>query len=460
MTLADLYGRAPVPVQNLMATGYGVREVARRYRGSFRRTVAELDAGQWAEPDLLQRDQVSRLRHQLAWCAAEVPHYREVFKRIGFEPNDVHELADLASLPLLEKDEVRAEPERFLADRQIGRLVAQTTGGTTGTPLRYWATMEAVRFNYATYEARSRRWAGVQLGDRMASLHGQPIVPAEDQDGPFWRRNHAFNQLYLSVYHLNHRTLPAYVGALERFRPRVIVGYTSAVHRIATHILERGEQGRVLPAAVMVSSETLSPAARHEIQSAFGCRVFNGYSLGELVAYASECPLGSLHVSTEYGAIELVDGTVGKEIVATGLINRAMPLVRYRTGDLAVAATAPCECGRSLPVLAELEGRADDVVHTPEGSVVGPAPMSLAFQRVPRLRRAQVHQSGPEAIQVLIEPAEGFDDDDQRFLDLELRKRLGSSLRIDYERVSELPRTSGGKERLIVSTVTESGGRR
>ncbi|MBX3284366.1 MAG: phenylacetate--CoA ligase family protein [Actinobacteria bacterium] len=457
MSLAELYGRAPVPLQNAMATGYGVRELSRRYTGSFRRVVAELERHQWADPEELRADQVQRLRELLTWCGREVPHYRDQFRDLGFSPRDVHDVADLAALPLLEKEEVRAEPERFLPDHRE-RLVAQTTGGTTGTPLRYWATLDAVRFNYATYEARSRRWAGVRLGVRMASLHGQPIVPADDQDGPFWRHNYAFNQLYLSVYHLNPTTLPAYVDALERFAPRVVVGYMSAVHRIATHLLETGGQGRVLPSAVMVSSETLTPAARHDIESAFGCRVFNGYSLGELVAYVSECPLGGLHVSTEYGVLELEDAAVGREIVATGLINKGMPLVRYRTGDLAEAATEPCRCGRTLPVFASLQGRADDVVHTPEGAVVGPAPMSLAFQRVPRLRRAQVHQDDPASMRVLIEPADGFTDDDQAFLDAELRKRLGTALRIDYERVDAMPRTSGGKERLIVSTVGRDPG--
>lgn len=452
VSLAELYGRAPVPLQNAMATGYGVREFSRRYTGGFRRIVAELEQHQWADPEELEADQLRRLRDLLTWCGQEVPHYRDLFRELGFAPGDVHHVSDLAALPLLEKETVRADPERFLPDHP-GRLVAQTTGGTTGTPLRYWATLDAVRFNYATYEARSRRWAGVRLGDRMASLHGQPIVPADDQDGPFWRHNYAFNQLYLSVYHLNPTTLPAYVDALERFAPRVVVGYLSAVHRIATHLLETGGQGRVLPAAVMVSSETLTTAARHDIESAFGCRVFNGYSLGELVAYVSECPLGGLHVSTEYGVLELEDGSVGREIVATGLINKGMPLVRYRTGDLAEASAEACRCGRTLPLLSELQGRADDVVHTPEGAVVGPAPMSLAFQRVPRLRRAQVHQDDPGCMRVLIEPADGFTDDDQAFLDAELRKRLGTALRIDYERVDALPRTSGGKERLIVSSV-------
>lgn len=457
VSLADLYGRAPVPLQNVMATGYGVREFSRRYTGVFRRLVGELESHQWMDPDALQADQLRRLQDMLAWCGREVPHYRDQFRELGFVPADVRDVRDLEALPLLEKETVRADPERFVPEHP-GRLVAQTTGGTTGTPLRYWATLDAVRFNYATYEARSRRWAGVRLGDRTASLHGQPIVPADDQDGPFWRHNYAFNQLYLSVYHLNPTTMPAYVDALERFRPRLVVGYMSAVHRIATHLLETGGQGRVLPAAVMVSSETLTPAARHDIESAFGCRVFNGYSLGELVAYVSECPLGGLHVSTEYGVLELVDGAVGREIVATGLINRGMPLIRYRTGDLAEAGHEPCACGRTLPVLSQLQGRADDVVHTPEGAVVGPAPMSLAFQRVPRLRRAQVHQDTPEAMRVLIEPAPGFTDDDQAFLDVELRKRLGTTLRIDYERVDALPRTSGGKERLIISGVGHGGG--
>ncbi|MEZ5138966.1 MAG: hypothetical protein R2711_09450 [Acidimicrobiales bacterium] len=174
------------------------------------------------------------------------------------------------------------------------------------------------------------------------------------------------------------------------------------------------------------------------------------------MAYVSQCPEGSLHISPEYGVIELVEGDVGSEIVATGLINRAMPLVRYRTGDLARAGEGPCPCGRALPVLADLQGRADDVVRTPEGAIVGPAPMSLAFQRVPHLRRAQVVQDDPAAILVRIEPAPEFTDDDQDFLDVELRKRLGTALRIDYERVRELPRTSGGKERLILSSLGSS----
>ncbi len=186
--------------------------------------------------------------------------------------------------------------------------------------------------------------------------------------------------------------------------PRWSPGYTSAVHRIARGLIDSEQIGRLRPTAVLVSSETLTPSARADIESAFGCRVTNAYSLGELVAFVSECEHGELHVSTEYGVIELLEGAAGTEIVATGLINKGMPLLRYRTSDLATAGRPlPVDCGRGLPVLSDLVGRVDDVVHTPEGATVGPAPMSLAFQRVPRLRRAQVRQDDTDELVVLVE---------------------------------------------------------
>lgn len=454
MSLAGAYRRAPVPVQHLVATGYGARERLRRHRGPYRRFVSDLEVRQWWGPERLAEDQAARLRRLTTWCGAKVPYYRDLFADLGLGPADLADPGALARLPILDKEMVRAHPHRFRPDPPAPRVVAQTTGGTTGTPLPYWATLEAVRFNYATYEARTRRWAGVALGDRLASLHGQPVVPAEEQDGPFWRRNLAFNQLYLSVYHLSDQNLPAYVAELERFSPRVIAGYTSAVHRLAEHMLARGDVGRVRPAAVLVSSETLFPDARRDMETAFGAPVFNAYSLGELVAYVSECDHGELHISTEYGVMELVEGDGGTEIVATGLMNRGMPLLRYRTGDLATAAEpGPARCGRGLPRLAELTGRVDDVVRTPEGTTVGPAPMSLAFQTIPNLRRAQVRQDDLDRLTVVLEVTSGFGVDDEDRLRTELRRRLGPTIGLDLQPVETLPRTAGGKERLVVSSL-------
>ena len=318
-----------------MATGYGIRQRLLRNRGEFPKFFRELDAQQWLSADELQQLQDVALRRTVAFAATNVPYYREMFAALKLRPDDIRTAADLRVLPLLDKAIVQREGARLRPDLLAVPAIAQTTGGTTGRPVPYFTSPSCIQFNYATYEARFRRWAGVEFGDRMVTINGKPIVPMTQHGPPFWRHNLAFNQLYVSAYHLSDANLPAIVERMAEFQPRVIVAYTSAAHRIARFMNDQGLPGRVRPHAVLVSSETLFGGHRAEMERAFGCKVFNGYSLGEPVCFVTECPEGSMHVSPEYGVIELVESDEGHEIVATGLINDAMPFLRYRTGDLA-----------------------------------------------------------------------------------------------------------------------------
>ena len=454
--LEDVYRRSPIVVQNAMATAFGARERMLRYGGRFDAYCDEVDRGQWLSAEELATVQAARLRAMVAFSVEQVPYYRALFGELGLKPGDIQSPDDLALLPVLDKATVRQDPEAFRPARLDERPVAQTTGGTTGTPLRYWVTPSAMQYTYATYEVRIRRWAGVALGDRMASINGRKIVPVEQDKPPFWRHNLAFNQLYLSAYHLTDEHLPSYVERLERYRPEVIVGYVSSVHLLADHINRHGLSGAIHPRAVLVSSETLFPWMRADIERAFGCKVYDGYGLGELAAFITECRHGSLHASPEYGVIESA-ATDGEEhrLVATGLFNRAMPLLRYDTGDVVRMAPAGhrCACGRELPVVDELLGRADDYIVTPDGRSVGPAPLSLAFQGVPGIREAQIHQAVVDAVEVSLVVDSTFDDQRQMQLDQELRERLGHLLDIRYERVDSIARTVWGKRRLVDSAI-------
>jgi phenylacetate-CoA ligase len=286
----------------------------------------------------------------------------------------------------------------------------------------------------------------------MVSINGKPIVPMSQEGPPYWRHNLAFNQLYVSAYHLSDANLPSIVERVAAFQPRVIVAYVSAVHRMARFINEHGLAGRIRPRAVLVSSETLFDWQRADIERAFQCKAFNAYSLGEPVCFVSECPEGSLHISPEYGVIELVELDGSDEIVATGLINDAMPLLRYRTGDVAKAGSGTaCRCGRGLPTLGAITGRADEMILTPDGTSVGPAALSLAFQSVPNLRESQLVQETPDAVSVRIAVTAEFRPEHEQFLLAELRKRLGNTLRIDVARVPAVEKTVSGKQRLVVS---------
>lgn len=454
----EIYRRSPVAVQNVMATAFGVQQRVLRHGGRYQGYVRELNESQWWSRERLQADQDRRLRSIISFCASSVPYYRDVFRALRLDPETIKTVADLPRLPLLEKETVREAPERFVPDTLNERRIRSTTGGTTGTPLTYYVTPSAVQYNYATYESRMRQWAGVRFGQRMATVNGRVIVPMTQPGPPYWRSNLAFNQLYLSAYHLTPSNLPLFIDRLARFRPDVIVGYVSAVHTLARFLIESAQRGRVSPKSVLVSSETLFPWVRDEIESGFGCRVVNGYSLGELTAFISECPSGSLHVSPEYGVVETLEIENATEIVATGLFNRAMPLVRYRTRDTVTpAGETACPCHRQLPVIHEILGRVDDQLVTPEGSRVGPAALSLAFQNITGVREAQIVQTATDEATVYVVPSSQFGTEQRLQLEGELRKRLGESLRLSLVDTESIPLSGSGKRRLIVSSVSGRG---
>lgn len=454
-TLERAYGRSPVIAQHAMATAFGLRERLLRYGGSFRSYCTEIERGQWLNREALDDLQAARLRAMVSFSVEQVPYYQKMFADLGLTAGDIAGPQDLAQLPVLDKETVRGDPESFRPAALRERAVAQSTGGTTGTPLRYWVTPSAMQYTYATYEVRFRNWAGLALGDRMASINGRKIVPIHQTKPPFWRYNLAFNQMYLSAYHLTDEYMPAYVAQLERFEPKVIVGYVSSVHLLADYINRHGLEGAVRPHAVMVSSETLFPWIRKDIERAFGCKVYDGYGLGELSAFITECAHGGMHISPEYGVVEGVDAGGEQRLIATGLFNQAMPLLRYDTGDVIELAdpSTRCDCGRELPLVKQLLGRADDYVVTPDGRSVGPAPLSLAFQSVTGIREAQIVQKDLSGIVVSLVVSADFGADQEVKLDAELRERLGPELIIEYDRVESIVRTTWGKRRLVDSRI-------
>lgn len=456
MNLLDrIYEHSPVVVQNAMATVYGYRERRLRNGGKYAQYFADLERQQWLDAAALQEIQNAALRKTIEFAATSVPYYRDLFAREKIRPEHIKTPADLAILPFLDKATVQREGQRLRPDRGNVDSHLSQTGGTTGRPVPYWVSSAAIQFNYAVYESRFRRWAGVKFGDRMVSLNGKVIVPVAQHKPPFWRHNRAFNQLYVSIYHLSDENLPAIIDRMEQYKPEVIVAYCSAAARVARFMNTHGRTGQVKPKAVMVSSETLFEWQRADIEQAFGCKVYDGYSQGEQVAFISQCPAGSWHISPEFGVVEMIERDGTHEIVATSIHNQAMPLIRYRTGDQVVPdGGASCSCGRGLPTVKSVVGRIDDMVITPEGTTVGPTALGLAFKVIPELSEAQIVQSSREAIAVSLVVSKKFGPPEEALVRKELHKRLGQRIRIDVHYIDEIPKTVSGKQRLIVSSLS------
>jgi phenylacetate-CoA ligase len=140
------------------------------------------------------------------------------------------------------------------------------------------------------------------------------------------------------------------------------------------------------------------------------------------------------------------------EVIATGFANRAMPLIRYRTGDVAtLRKRAGCPCGRSRPIIDELDGRIEDYVITPDGRRVGR--MDHVFKDALLVKEAQILQGSSTGIVVRIAPRPGYGADAQARIEREFRARLGRDIGIRFELVEAIPREANGKFRAVISTL-------
>jgi phenylacetate-CoA ligase len=208
----------------------------------------------------------------------------------------------------------------------------------------------------------------------------------------------------------------------------------------ASHLNEAGIDGKQLGLKLVVTTaEVLSDPQRARLQRVFGCPVQNEYGCGEVGPIAYECPRGALHVMSDHLLVELLangerpaaPGESG-EVVVTDLANRAMPLVRYRLGDFAVAGTAPCLCGRGFPTLQRIWGREYDFVETGDGRRFHGEFFMYLFEELRQhgigIPQFQVVQEGPADLAIAV-----------------------LSLTEPSARVDRLERARSGKMRVIVN---------
>ena len=436
--LQQFYSALPIPLQHVCATAQGARYSRWRYGGIFRQYLHELRRIEFLPADELQDMQTVALNWLFQFATTHVPHYRK-------HGTAVHTT----------KDQVRERPEDFVADTYPpGELIPWHTSGTTGKPLTVYYSRQAMQKMWAFVELY-RNAAGVTRNDRRGQFTGKMIVPPAGRPKIFWRRDLANHTLLLSTVHLLPDNLPLYTAALERFRPAYLCGYPSAMYVLAQYYLQSGRPAPRLKAA-LTSAETLLDHQRRAIQETFGTRVFDQYGQAEMQSFWYECEAGRMHAHPLAGLTEILrpDGTPASpgetgEVVLTGLVNDAMPLVRYHVGDTARFAAESCPCGRGMPVIEEIGGRLDDVVYTRDRGFLGR--LDPVLKGVRNVVESQLEQESLDLLRVRIVPAAGFAAGDLHVLESNLRARVGRNIHLEFECTDRIPRSAAGKFRFVIS---------
>ena len=449
-----LYHSLPFSARSVVASARGLHLRRWRYGSETTQLVKEaLEREQWS-PQQWKVWQENRLGFVLHRAGTHVPYYRRMWAKRRTK-GDLVSWDYLENWPILEKEDLRAQPLAFVAeDCNPRRMFHEHTSGTSGTVLSLWWSKRTVREWYALFEARWRKWYGVSKDDRWAILGGQLVIPFSQKRPPFWVWNAAMRQLYMSSYHLAPVLVPDYLDALVHYRIKYLWGYTSSLYSLALEAL-RLNRSDIRMMVAITNAEPLFDYQREAIAEAFHCPVRETYGMAEIVAAASECDAGNLHLWPEVGILEAMEGaehvSQGNpgDLICTGLFNADMPLIRYRVGDRAALQSdgSPCSCGRSLPRLQSVEGRTDDTLYTSDGRRIGR--LDPVFKNKLPIREAQIVQEAIDRIRVRFVPGSEYTAAAGALLVERLQSHLGP-VNVLLEPVDAIPRTANGKFRAVV----------
>jgi len=457
--LDKLYAASPAFVQSLGITAYSIKQRLTDYGAEFRRYLDEFEKSQWFALGELREYQSEKLRDLVKHCYANVPYYRRIMDESKLKPSDIRSVVDLPKLPILTSEDIRNNYDTLIArPYKPSQLQVGFTSGSTGTPLKlYYDRKVSILKNVVDW--RQKRLAGIELGDRLALFWGRILIPGERTRPPFWRYNWSLNHLYCSSYHVSAGNLDAYLEEMTRFGIKAIEGYPSTLHTIARYVLN---QKATLPlTAAFTSSETLFPNQREDIESAFGCPVYDYYGMAERVVFGSECDHHQgLHLNMDFGITEILDqdqrpaapDEVGR-IVGTGLFNYGMPLLRYRTSDATSVSSDRCSCGRQFNLMGTMTSRAENIITTPDGRHLSFASLSLPFKQMTSIVEAQIIQEDREHLIINIVKRPTWKDNDAVYLEGEFAKRIGEQMSIELRFVDDIPRTRSGKFKFVISKV-------
>lgn len=319
--------------------------------------------------DRLRDVQSARLREKVAYVAARVPFYRERFAARGIAPEDVRSVDDLPRLPFTTKSDLRDNyPFGLFAAPRSEIVRIHASSGTKGKLTVVGYTRHDLGV-WAEVCARAIALGGGQPGDVIHNAYGYGLFTGGlgMHDGG--------ELMGATVVPMSGGNTPRQVMLLKDFGAKVLCCTPSYALTIADEVERQGIDARELPlASAILGAEPWTDAMRREIERRLAIKAVDIYGLSEIIGpgVACECveERHGLHIAEDHFLPEIIDPETGDavppgeqgELVLTSLTREAIPLIRYRTGDITALIPEPCSCGRTSMRMARLRGRYDDML--------------------------------------------------------------------------------------------------
>jgi len=411
----------------------------------------------------LEALQLKRLRETVG-AAGHSPFYRERLEQAGVAPESLKSLEDAARIPFTTKDDLRAQGRALLC-RPLEEMVrVHVSSGTTGQATVIYYTRADIEA-WADLVARSMYMAGLRAGDVFQNMMGYGLFTGG-------------LGFHYGAERLGALTIPAGPGNSRRQVQLMQQFGTTAMHIIPSYALyllttcvSLEVDPRDLPLKLaFIGAEPHTEDMRRRIEAAYGLKAYNSYGLSELngPGVAFECPeQNGLHVWEDHFLLEVINpqtlepsppGEVG-EVVLTNLSRGGMPVLRYRTRDLAAVEPGVCPCGRTHRRISRIQGRTDDMLIV-KGVNIFPMQIEGVLMAMPEVHTNYLveltRENFNDQMLVKVEVQEGFFREELKYLK-SLQKKITEALksellitpRVELVEPQTLPRSEGKALRIV-----------
>ena len=421
--------------------------------------LRQAQSRQWSSSEEIERFSISELNKLLQHANLQTDWYRQRFAASRLNVDSLQSLKEMHALPTTTKADIRKYREQMVAAEYRSRCIFDKTGGSTGEPVQFYYDRRSYEWRNAM-TARGYGWAGADEGEKAFYLWSIAVDnPSRWQRFKTSAHDWSLRRKFFNNFRLSQATLPECLESLNRFAPRVLVGYTSMLEYLARYIQKQGGL-RIKLQSVITAAEGVNAAQRELLQAAFGAPVFASYGSREFKLIAMECEQGGLHVAADNLIVEcLIKGRLAQPgelgaVVITDLHNYGMPFIRYEIGDVATPCDDRCACGRGLPLLGAVHGRVPDTVQTPDGRLISGIFFPHLLKEFAWIEQFQVVQKELDRVQVkLIVIDSSVADRELGNLKQRILEVLGSAMRLEFEFVAEIPRNATGKHRPVISEI-------
>ncbi|GHT14513.1 capsular polysaccharide biosynthesis protein CapK [Bacteroidia bacterium] len=397
--------------------------------------------------------QLRKLKETLLYAYNNVPFYRELYDEEKINIEKINSFDDFEKIPIIDTQMIKTHYDKFLSGKDIKKFHV-ATGGTSGTPMTFWQSTNVWKKELAFVNNYFGKF-GYMTKDLKATFRSGSNNYNNLEKDIYWQANPINNEVLFSPFHINVNTIERYIDKLNELNPNFFHGYPSALCSLVNCANEKKIKLNFEVKAVFIVSENYFDEQIKLLKNFFGCKIFTFYGMSERVIFAPAIDDNLLiyRPNQFYGYTELInedllvikENNKNGELIGTGFDNYAMPLIRYRLGDITSYSNY------ENTTFNKIEGRWKQEFLLGKYNIdISLTALNIHSPEFDNVINSQFYQKEKGKVILRIMVNSKFTNKDAKAIEAALTKKAGHALDFDIEIVDNLILTHRGKIKNIV----------